>query len=140
MKSHAFRLISNTNQLDMKVYQVHRFLSMPFGKAPYLFYPRVYCVTNVMDVVGQQRSYGHDEQFLDWGFFTDDTEQSIVKPKIVQARQEKVMPGEAYIMDNGEYINLFVMAQIPDQFASEVSIEIIHFKVIILGTGANIFQ
>lgn len=74
MKTHAFRLISNTNQLDMKVYQVHRFLSMPFGKAPYLFYPRVYCVTNVMDVVGQQRSYGHDEQFLDWGFFTDDTE------------------------------------------------------------------
>lgn len=29
------------------------------------------------------------------------------------------MPGEAYIMDNGEYINLFVMSQIPDQFANE---------------------
>ena len=74
MKSHVFRLISNTNQLDLKVYQVQRFLSMPFGKVPYVFYPRIYSVTNVMDVVGQQRSYGTDEQFLDWGFFTDDQE------------------------------------------------------------------
>jgi hypothetical protein len=45
---------------------------MPFGKIPYVLYPRIYCVTNVMDIVGQQRSYGNDEQFLDWGFFTDD--------------------------------------------------------------------
>jgi hypothetical protein len=33
-----------------------------------------------------------------------------VKPKIVAARQEKILPGDAYIMDSGEYINMFISA------------------------------
>lgn len=38
----------------MKIYWVQKFLGMPFGKAPYLFYPRVYCVTDVLNAVGHQ--------------------------------------------------------------------------------------
>lgn len=59
---------------------------MPFGKIPYLFYPRIYCVTDVLDVVGRQQSYGDQQDSLDWGFFTDDSEQTIVKPKVLAAR------------------------------------------------------
>jgi hypothetical protein len=48
---------------------------MPFGKIPYLFYPRIYCVTDALHLPGRQQSYGDDQDNLDWGFFTDDTEQ-----------------------------------------------------------------
>ena len=49
---------------------------MPFGKTPYLFYPRVYNVTDVVNVVGRQEGDGEDQGdgvILDWGYFTDDT-------------------------------------------------------------------
>lgn len=74
MKTHAFRLLSNSRKLDLKVYQALRFLSMPFGKVPYLFYPRIYKVTNVLEVPGNQHSYGSQDINLDWGFFADETE------------------------------------------------------------------
>ena len=73
MKSPAFTLLSNGKSLDKKVFYAQRFLTMPFGKVPYLFYPRVYCVTDVLDVVGNQMSYGSSDSSLDWGFFTDES-------------------------------------------------------------------
>lgn len=121
MKTHAFRLLSSSRRLDLKVYEAYRFLTMPFGKAPYLFYPRVYKVTEVLDVPGRQHSYGTSDADLDWGFFTDETEQTMVKPKVVAARQEKITNADVYLMDNGEYLNLFVGGKIPDEFAQEVS-------------------
>lgn len=58
---------------------------------------------------------------LDWGFFTDETEQTIVKPMIIPARQEKISSSDAYLMDNGEYLNLFIGGHVSDEFAQEVS-------------------
>ena len=58
---------------------------------------------------------------LDWGFFTDETEQTIVKPMVIPARQEKISSADAYLMDNGEYLNLFIGGHVSDQFAQEVS-------------------
>ena len=114
MKTHAFRLLSNSRRLDLKVYQAQRFLSIPFGKVPYLFYPRIYRVTDVLEVPGRQHSYGATDVNLDWGFFTDETEQTIVKPMVVPARQEKITSADAYLMDNGEYLNLFIGGHVTD--------------------------
>ena len=94
---------------------------MPFGKAPLLLYPRVYNITDILDVVGKQQSYGDSDSNLNWGFFTDESCQSIVKPKITHAHPDKVNRTGAYVMDNGEYISLFIGSEIEDSFPPEVS-------------------
>ena len=50
---------------------------MPFGRTPYLFYPRVYCVTDVVNAVGRQETGGEDlgdGQALDWAYFADESQ------------------------------------------------------------------
>jgi len=119
MKTHAFRLLSNSRQLDSKLYWIQKFLSIPFGKVPYLFYPRMYCVTDILNAVGRQETGGEDQgdgQALDWGYFTDESGQTMAKPRILAGRLEKVTKQDAYVMDNGEYINLLIQSQVPDQF------------------------
>ena len=76
MKTHAFKLLSNSRQLDRKVFTIQKLLSIPFGKVPYLLYPRVYCITDVVNVVGRQMTTGEDMgdgTILDWGVFTDES-------------------------------------------------------------------
>ena len=121
MKTHAFKLLSNSQMLDEKVYQMQRFLSIPFVKVPYLFYPRIYSITNVICLPGKQRGYGDVDNGIDWGMFTDETETMVVKPKIIGGEHKKISSGEAYIMDNGEYINLMLGSKIPNAFANMVS-------------------
>ena len=97
---------------------------MPFGKVPYLFYPRVYCVTDILNVVGRQEAGGEDQgdgQALEWGYFTDESGQTMVKPRVLAGRLEKLTKQDAYVMDNGEYINLLIQSQVPEQFTQEVS-------------------
>lgn len=113
MKTHAFRLLSNSRQLDQKVFWAQKFLSIPFGKVPYLFYPRVYCVTDVLNVVGRQEFNGEDQGdgvTLDWGFFSEETAQLMVKPRVIAGRIDKLTKQDAYVMDNGEYINLLIQS------------------------------
>jgi hypothetical protein len=45
----------------------------------------------------------------------------MVKPKVIAARQDKISSQDAYLMDNGEYLNLFIGGHISDNFAQEVS-------------------
>jgi len=80
MKSHAFRLLTHSQQLDEKVSCVQNWLGLSLNKVAYLFYPRIYCITDVLDVVHIQKSYGTGD--IDWGFFTDESETTLVKPKI----------------------------------------------------------
>jgi len=82
LKSHAFRVLSNSKLLDEKVHWIQKWLGMSFSKVAYLLYPRVYCITDLPLIVGKQRSFGTADCDIDWGFFTDDTESSIVRPKI----------------------------------------------------------
>ena len=94
---------------------------MSFMKIPYLFYPRIYDITNVIDLPGNQRSYGNTELGIDWGFFTDETESVLCKPKVIPGEYKKISSASAYLMDNGEYINLFIGHKIPQEFAYQVS-------------------
>jgi hypothetical protein len=68
---------------------------------------------------------------LDWGFFTDESCQQVVKPKIYPGRLDKLTNQDAYVMDNGEYINLFICSEIPEVFAQEVSVYSFIMKIII---------
>ena len=96
---------------------MQRLLGMSFVKVPYLFYPRIYDITNVLDLPGNQRTLGDTDAGIDWGFYTDETEALLVKPKITPGEFKKVSSGSAYLMDNGEYINLFIGHKIPNEFA-----------------------
>jgi hypothetical protein len=115
MKNPAFKLSMQSRKLDNKIYWIQKFLSMGFGKAPYLFYPRVYKVTDVVKVPGNQYSYGNTG--LDWGFFADENATIMVKPKILNANSDGLTREDAYIMDNGEFISLYITRGIPDEFA-----------------------
>jgi hypothetical protein len=94
---------------------------MPFTKFVYLMYPRIYKVTDVHQVLGFQRSYGGDPGCtINWGFFTDESEQLIVKPKVIPALLEKITTQDVYIMDNGEYINVFVASDVNPRYVQDV--------------------
>jgi hypothetical protein len=41
----------------------------------------------------------------------------MVKPKIIHSSQEALTREDAYVMDNGEYISVYITRGIPDQFA-----------------------
>ena len=73
MKNAAFKMSLQNRKLDNKIYWIQKFLSMGFGKAPYLFYPRVYKVTDVIDLPIKQYDMG-DKMTTNWGFFTDESE------------------------------------------------------------------
>lgn len=62
LKSHALRLLNKDSegQLDHKLFWIHKYLSMPFGRVTYLLYPRIYRVTDLHGIIGYQRSYGGD--------------------------------------------------------------------------------
>lgn len=85
-----------------------------------MFYPRIYQVTNVICLPGNQRGYGDVDNGIDWGMFTDETESMLVKPKIIAGEHKKIQSADAYLMDNGEYINLMLGSKIPREFAVEV--------------------
>lgn len=67
-----------------------------------------------------QRSYGDQSVEVDWGFFTDDTEAAIVKPKVLAAEYKKIFGNEAYILDDGEYINLLIGSKVDPEFCAQV--------------------
>ena len=41
----------------------------------------------------------------------------MVKPKILNANSDGLTRDDAYIMDNGEFISLYITRGIPDEFA-----------------------
>lgn len=81
----AFTPLNYLLLLDEKVFKVYKFMHLSFNMMPYIFYPRVYCITDLVGVIGNQRTYGDIQKGLNWGFFTDESESSIVKPKVIQS-------------------------------------------------------
>jgi hypothetical protein len=79
---------------------------------PYLLYPRIYCVTDVLKAVGHQRTFGDTARGLNWGFFTDEGEAAIVKPKVLTCELKRLSLEEAYLLDNGEQIYLKVNSDV----------------------------
>lgn len=112
-KTPAFKIAINVCPLDEKVFWSYKFMHMSFNMLPYIFYPRLYCITDILNVIGSQRSYGDVLANISWGFFTDESEQTIVRPRAHPCIFEKIKPEHAYILDNGEYLNILVNSEVP---------------------------
>ena len=108
LKSPSFSSLLHSNMVDSKLCHVYRFLGISFNKVSYLFYPRVYKISDVVRVVGRQDSIGGDSVGCDWGMWTDDSRCQIVKPKIAYASKDKISVHDTYIMDNGEWLTILV--------------------------------
>ena len=88
MKSHVLKLLSNQRKLDVKIAAIAKFMSSGFTKAAVTFYPRLYHLKNITKIVGRQKTLGDETPGgtkIDWGFFTDEHFQALVKPKIIQS-------------------------------------------------------
>jgi len=75
---------------------------MPPSHVPYFFYPRVYRVTDV--------------GFVDSGWGEPAAEGWVTKPECRPASLEKLDSRHAYLMDNGDYLYLYIGNQVPDAF------------------------
>ena len=82
-------------KLDDKVSWLQRILTMPQSHVPYFFYPRVYRVTDV--------------GFMDSGWGEPVGEGGwVTKPDCRPASLEKLDSRHAYLIDNAEYLYLYL--------------------------------
>ena len=120
LKTPALRLMTSIRNLDLKVSTAMRQLGAPFAKMAYQLYPRVYRVTDVTAVVGHQHDNGGNHEITNWGFFANENEESnLVKPRVHAAMFEKLDRADAYVLDSGESITLYVGSQVPDEFVQQ---------------------
>ena len=66
-----------------------------------------------------------------------------MKPAVLEARQEtfgKAIQANAVVLDNGEYINLYVGSMVPQEFLEEVSAKFpkLYSLLIFIGVGSAI--
>jgi hypothetical protein len=100
LKSPALKMFPAV-KLDEKIHSMYKILRMPLSHMPYFFYPRVYKVT---DVGSQEQSFGT----------YNEGSQYMQKPICVPASMEKMGSKDAYVIDNGEYIFLYLGNQVDD--------------------------
>ena len=94
-------------KLDDKVNWIYKLMRMPLSHVPYFFYPRIYKVTMV------------GEPDAGWGDYPEGS-SFMTKPNLYPASMEKLGSKDAYIMDNGEYIFLYLGNQVSDNFIYNV--------------------
>lgn len=86
LKKPALQMLTQTS-LDLKIAQIHQYLSMGIEQMSYELHPRFYKITDV----GLSETYGH----------TDDGTQLIVRPDVIPCRSSKLSHNEAFLVDNG---------------------------------------
>ena len=87
---------------------MYKILNMPHSHTPYFFYPRIYRVTDI--------------GFVDagWGEPVSEGSAWITKPECRPATLEKLGSKNAYLIDNSEYIYLYLGNQVDDNFIYNV--------------------
>jgi protein transport protein SEC24 len=91
-------------KLDHSISQLHYMLSCHLPAFIKRLYPKLYPIVNVTD----PKSY------------CDGGDEVNMKPQNICTIKEKLQKNEAYIMDNGEYIYLYVGQEIPPEFCQQV--------------------
>jgi hypothetical protein len=114
LKTNALRLLSSSRQLDNKVYCTLKMLRNGLTKMAYQLYPRIYPITDITDALGN--TMGFDSTPCGWGFYVDEAKANLVVPKTTSASRDSIHSDGAYIIDDGEYINLFVGSDVPEEF------------------------
>ena len=82
-------------KIDEKIYWMYKLLGMPLSFIPYFFYPRIYKVTDIGNADCAYGNYPEGSQFM-------------VKPLCVPATMERLNSQDAFVIDNGEYIFLWL--------------------------------
>ena len=82
-------------------------------------YPRVYKLTDVLEIIGKQEIVDGEDR-APWGYFADQATGTIVKPKILPPKFDKIYRQDCYLMDDGDFVNLLVSSGIRDNFIQEI--------------------
>ena len=82
---------------------MYRVLSLPPSHVPYFFYPRVYRVTDIGTPDTDYAVYAEGATFM-------------TKPQCYPASLEKMGSRDAFLIDNGQYIYLYLGNQVKDEF------------------------
>ena len=102
----AFALLTRV-QVDKKIAELYRLVSLPMANYAYFFYPRLYRIT---DLILEECDFGT----------VDETSGFLIKPRARQCRTKSLSLFEVYLIDNGEYLTILVGAQTSQEFLEEV--------------------
>ena len=105
VKNPAFRLLT-VSKIDEKIYEIYRLISLSMETFSYVLYPRMYKITDI----GQNENYG----------YTDETTEMIVKPNLIPCQYSKTYYAETLLIDNGEFLTLFVGHKTPTEWLYEI--------------------
>ena len=83
--------------IDEKIADLYRIVSMPMANMSYLFYPRLY---KISDIISEQCKFGE----------VDEDSGLIFKPPAKHLRANSLSHFESYIVDDGNQLTFFVGA------------------------------
>ena len=107
LKTPAFKLLYNC-KLDDKIAWMYKVMSMPHSISPYFMYPRIYRVTDIGSAEADYGQYAEGAQLMS-------------KPLCYPASMEKLGSKDAYLVDNADYVYLYLGNQVDDTFIQNVS-------------------
>lgn len=102
LKTQALRIMSGNSKIDFILYWIYKHLAMSPLRNSFFLYPRIYDVT---DIGQPDCQYG----------FTLEGTQLIAKPDCLIAKSESIDPSRVYLIDNGEYLFLYIGKSLDDQ-------------------------
>jgi hypothetical protein len=87
LKTPAFQLLNRINA-DSKIVDIHRLVSMPMANMSYVFYPRLYRISDVVH---------EDKEFAE----IDPETELMIKPDSRALRAKSLSHFESYAIDDG---------------------------------------
>lgn len=116
LKTPGFKLLQGC-KLDEKISWLYKIMRMPISQVPYFFYPRIYRVSDIGQDVRHLNFL--TKQGCTWGQYADDA-TLMTKPQCFPATLEKLDSQNAYLLDNADYLYLYLGNQVSDSFIYNV--------------------
>ncbi|EAZ51484.1 hypothetical protein [Cryptosporidium parvum Iowa II] len=101
LKCPAFRDYKEVSQSDTRIYHWIRLSSLRLESQMILFYPRMFCLSS-------------------WNLQQQETDQSLVLPPALNLTAEKMTQADAYLLEDGESMYLWLGRAIPTTFIQQV--------------------
>lgn len=95
---------------------MYNILTLPMNIIPYYFYPRIYKISDIHENVNFNKIYLIQENY---GTICEES-QFMIKPPCLPAAMDKMGMGEAFLIDNGEYLYLYLSSSVNDGFIQQV--------------------
>ncbi|KAF7458216.1 putative protein transport protein Sec24A [Cryptosporidium felis] len=101
LKCPAFRDFKEVSQSDSRIYHWIRLSSLRLESQMILFYPRMFCLSS-------------------WNLQQQETDQSLVLPPALNLTAERMTQADAYLLEDGESMYLWLGRAIPTAFIQQV--------------------